>query len=773
MYDYTWDPETGGYLLTSTLAMVSREPRPVYYKELDLLGFDKYWEYERNDSVPYMWAEASSYFYRGHLIAKVKGGSLYTPPELVAMSDIPNLPCRLQPVNIPRMVEKNAEMLASLSQATIKKIYNQYLQYKENVEAFYVAYSGGKDSVVVLDLVQRALPHQAFKVFFGDTDMELPTTYELVEKEAIRCQKEGIAFYKAKAQRSAMQAWRLFGPPARRLRWCCTVHKTAPVIALLRELYEGKAVRSMMITGVRGGESVSRAAYDEISQGKKLAGQYSFHPLLNWTSAEIFLYIYAHELPLNDAYKRGFNRVGCIMCPNSSEKNEYIKRQNFQDLVDKYTDIIVGTSSKDLGGKSAQSFMECGGWKTRLSGRELKFAEPDRVSVTHEEGRITIELKKNAPTWREWYKTVGNIIGEGNHFYLEYKSAIYSVKHDAEKTFEIELPERNKDAIEFISLLKCVFIKSQYCISCRACEVECPRGNIDMKHGLVISDDCSHCHACLKIKNACFYYNSIKGSKDMKTLRGINRYLSVGVDANWIRGYFLDDNFEPGNRKTDVMFGFLADAMVTAKRRMTLFGELISRIGLESDTSWALMLCNLVYTPAFNWFVSNIPYGEKYTPEQLRADMGDAATDKAKAEFWNGMKVILDSNPAWARIGLGEAEVQRKETKTDVKKTLLSIYRRAWANPDGRVILYSLYKFAEACGGYYQFSLKHLMDMQVESDGVSPARIFGISEQEMKAILNGLASNYPEFINVSFTHDLDSISLSQEKAARDVLELFE
>ena len=41
----------------------------------------------------------------------------------------------------------------------------------------------------------------------------------------------------------------------------------------------------------------------------------------------------------------------------------------------------------------------------------------------------------------------------------------------------------------------------------------------------------------------------------MKKLTGINKYLSVGVDASWIESYVSDNSFEPGNRKTDVMFG--------------------------------------------------------------------------------------------------------------------------------------------------------------------------------------------------------------------------
>ena len=41
MYKYTWDEETGGLLLLPALSKFSKEPRPVYYKDLDILRFDK------------------------------------------------------------------------------------------------------------------------------------------------------------------------------------------------------------------------------------------------------------------------------------------------------------------------------------------------------------------------------------------------------------------------------------------------------------------------------------------------------------------------------------------------------------------------------------------------------------------------------------------------------------------------------------------------------------------------------------------------------------
>ena len=100
-----------------------------------------------------------------------------------------------------------------------------------------------------------------------------------------------------------------------------------------------------------------------------------------------------------------------------------------------------------------------------------------------------------------------------------------------------------------------------------------------------------------------------------------------------------------------------------------------------------------------------------------------------------------------------------------------SLYRDSWANPDPVVILYSLYKFAEACGDYYQFTLSRLLDHDVDSDGVSPTQIFGLDRETMMRLLNGLTINHPDFINASFTLDLDSITLNPEKTSEDVLSL--
>ena len=50
--------------------------------------------------------------------------------------------------------------------------------------------------------------------------------------------------------------------------------------------------------------------------------------------------------------------------------------------------------------------------------------------------------------------------------------------------------------------------------------------------------------------------------------------------------------------KTDVMFGMMNDAGMTASKKLTAFGMFIQNQDMEAAYTWALILCNLAYTPA-------------------------------------------------------------------------------------------------------------------------------------------------------------------------------
>lgn len=189
-----------------------------------------------------------------------------------------------------------------------------------------MAFSGGKDSIVLLDLVKRALPRTEFKVLFGDTGMEFPDTYKVVDIIEKQCKEEGIEFKRAKSHFRPEDSWRIFGPPSKVLRWCCSVHKAAPQTLKIRDLLKKNDYVGVDFVGVRAFESLTRSEYDFENFGKKQKGQYSHNFILDWSSAEIWLYIYTHKLPINEAYKKGNARAGCLLCPMGGGKSDFSVR---------------------------------------------------------------------------------------------------------------------------------------------------------------------------------------------------------------------------------------------------------------------------------------------------------------------------------------------------------------------------------------------------------------------------------------------------------------
>ena len=101
-----------------------------------------------------------------------------------------------------------------------------------------------------------------------------------------------------------------------------------------------------------------------------------------------------------------------------------------------------------------------------------------------------------------------------------------------------------------------------------------------------------------------------------------------------------------------------------------------------------------------------------------------------------------------------------------------SLCRTKCVVSDARVFLYGLFKFAEKCGDYKAFTLSTLLNDSIERDGISPTRIFGVTREEAEPMLRGLSAKYPDFIDASFTHDLEKITLAEDKSSADVLELF-
>lgn len=771
MYSYTWDSETGGLLLNSSPLHFSKEPRPVYSTELDILGFDKFWKYDKDTSTPLMWAEANNYIYRGTHVATVKGGSLAAKPEITIIED----GIHLRSVDIKGMVEKNSNIIKALTQQTVKQIYSYYEKYnKKGVDVFYVAFSGGKDSIVTLDLVQKSLPHNAFKVLFGDTGMEFPDTYQTVDYFEDFCQKQNIVFIRAKSDYTPAESWKKFGPPATVNRWCCSVHKTSPQITSLRKITGIHDFTGMAFIGVRASESVARSSYDYISLGEKHKGQYSCNPILDWNSAELYMYIYSEKLYINEAYKKGNRRAGCLMCPRAAERSDYFSRVcypvKFKELLELVKDGYKNHFSSET---ALNQFIIKGGWKARKNGRDL-FIQTN-YDERIDKNQIKLVIKEPRTDWKQWIKTIGILQREISPYLIDFRGDCYSFDvSEVENVLTVSLDSTiAKTAPNFVKLFKNVFRKSASCVQCKVCEADCHYGALHMENGKVFIDDtCHHCSMCHKVEKGCLVYKSLERPKGINNMssktKSLNCYSHHAPKMDWFVQFFkykedFATNHSLGTNMFDFFKRFLKDAELMNNNVIGKTALVVDKLGLQNENSWALMMSNLVYSPELNWFANRVNFSEIYSKEYvLSLLVEDGAKESWVADIWSAFTRISDL--PFSEIGFGK---MLREGKKNV-----SITRTPWISPTPIVVLYSLYRFGEACGGYYQFTLSRLYDDNVESYGVSPVRVFGISKDEMKKILVGLSANHSDFITSTFTLDLDNINLKENKSAQDVLDLF-
>lgn len=227
---------------------------------------------------------------------------------------------------------------------------------------------------------------------------------------------------------------------------------------------------------------------------------------------------------------------------------------------------------------------------------------------------------------------------------------------------------------------------------------------------------------------------------------------------------YWDDN-SLGPNQVPMFKKFLkACGILDSNNRPTKIFDMLKENGIDDSVAWGLSLSNLVYNEQCKWYINNMPIGLEFKRDSIAEMLMEAGVSKGDATS------IINAFKRFCELPLGYVlnfgYTTEKGTKID------TLGRSKASIDDERVLLYSLYKYAEACEGYYQFSLSTLMDHDVDSIGISPTKIFGFEKDEVEAMLRGLSAKYNDFIDADFTHDLDKISLRDYHTAEDVLSLF-
>jgi 3'-phosphoadenosine 5'-phosphosulfate sulfotransferase (PAPS reductase)/FAD synthetase/NAD-dependent dihydropyrimidine dehydrogenase PreA subunit len=781
MYSYEWDQRTRGYRLTTqTGKFVASEIRPVFAEELSLAGFEAHLEFDPSERRPLLWAKQNVYLYRGEEIAKLNKTRYGKPLDIewkgaLRGDDGSNegvkaqRKVKLASVDVGAMVAKNSEIMAALVADTLKRIKEMYDTYTGKCNAVYIGFSGGKDSVVLLDLCHKVLPLNV-PVVFSDTDMELPDTYRVWEE--IQSHYKGRPFLKVSAKTPALENWRLFGPPSQALRWCCSVHKSTPAILALKERLGRRAIKALAFVGVRGEESQRRSEYADIGDGLKSQSQVNAMPILAWSAHELWLYIFEHDLVLNEAYRKGLPRVGCLMCPMSTDRQNDLIRMNFPEETAPFADAVRHTINREFSSENdADAFIYEGGWYARKSGVSLKqvIAEP---GVERKSDRVICEFPiEEELALTEWLKAIGKIEGTELLF-----------RKDGQRGL-LECIWTNGKADKSVSKwLAYAVHKAIACAGCNACEAECPTGalrlekdNCSDKVKVVIDEEiCIHCMRCYSPNDGCWRYYSKRyaGAKTMN-ISGINKYMTFGLKPEWIE---VLANEGANFRQTTALGNRMVPAAVTWFREAGLIGDstainttLLLEVGEKRGFSdllfWQLLWFRLAnISPLVKWYVSNTDFDTIYTikqiDENLAQSVGSASVRKGALQ---SLCQLVKASP----LGEGDGALIEAEMKG---RTVEKLMRRS-RSVDPLVVLYGLYVMAEK-SGRDAFTVRQMMAAEFHEEVLSPLVAFGIPPDEFKKQCMGLAAVYPNFIACSFTLGLDEVRLFPETNNRDnVVEL--
>lgn len=190
------------------------------------------------------------------------------------------------------------ENLALKEERSIEVIREAYRRFGP---ACGVAFTGGKDSTVLLHLVRRAFDGRVpFKVIHIDTTVKFPEIYAFRD----RLRREWHLDLEVFRNEEALKWIQI----AQNREECCHQLKTEPLKDAIRTLG-----LKALLTGVRRDEQAARAGEGYFSE-RQDPSHTRVHPLLHFTEQDIWAYIRKYNMPYCSLYDQGYRSLGCKPC---------------------------------------------------------------------------------------------------------------------------------------------------------------------------------------------------------------------------------------------------------------------------------------------------------------------------------------------------------------------------------------------------------------------------------------------------------------------------
>jgi len=181
-------------------------------------------------------------------------------------------------------------------------------------DAVAISSAFGAEGMVLIDIASRT--RKNFRLFTLDTEFLFPETYNLMDEVE---QKYAVTIEKVYPLLSPLEQERVHGPSLwqRSPDQCCNLRKVEPLRRKLTEL-------SAWITSIRRDQTADRASAGKIEWDEKF-GLVKINPIADWSSAQVWQYIRAHDTPYNALHDRSYPSIGCTHCTRAVHPGEDVR----------------------------------------------------------------------------------------------------------------------------------------------------------------------------------------------------------------------------------------------------------------------------------------------------------------------------------------------------------------------------------------------------------------------------------------------------------------
>lgn len=415
---------------------------------------------------------------------------------------------------ISRFIEANRNRLNAIKDEAYEFIRAAASKFDE--ERIVLSFSGGKDSTVTADIVTKALGNPSLVHIFGNTTLEFPLTIAYAER--FRNNHPNAIFQIAHNDDQVFyDVCEDIGPPARMMRWCCSMFKTGPITRVINGMYGNKQI--LTFYGIRKAESVSRSKYNRIeddAESVKIQQQTVASPIFFWKDIDIWLYLLGEDVDFNDAYRLGYDRVGCWCCPNNNQRAQFLSRIYMPEQSKKWREFLIRFAQR-IGKPDAEEYVDSGKWKARQGGNGLTAANDVKIKYTNCTAEDHAKIYKLVRPYDDeligMFVPFGRVAPELGRkllhevLVLDPKTnvPILSIQPFGQDEYDYSVKIRTMNVADHDSLQRMAAYqvkKFNACRKCLKCESLCRAGAISIigDSYYIDPEKCVHCKKCVTAK---------------------------------------------------------------------------------------------------------------------------------------------------------------------------------------------------------------------------------------------------------------------------------